>query len=184
MKTSMLSTALVAALMTAAAPAWADRTCSGNIGAETISENLVVAVNSSCRLNGTRINGNLELKTGAKLTAKKIVLSGNLESDDGFGSVDLDNSQVSGNVDLDDGGAVTLTSNRISGNIDLDDNRAAGLIRSNQVAGNIEVENYRADSRIERNQINGNLKCDGNRPAPTGGNNQANGNKEQQCQSL
>ena len=66
-----------------------DVDCMGRIGAETIDGNVLVA--TSCSLEGTTVDGNVELFAGGSLNARNADIDGNVEGDNAF-EVDIRNS--------------------------------------------------------------------------------------------
>ena len=69
----MLSGAALAVLLASSLPARAEeRACSGSLGAVTV-DNLRVPQNATCRLDRTRVKGNITVQQGATLIAARVV---------------------------------------------------------------------------------------------------------------
>lgn len=66
-----LTLVLIAAAALTVAPAFAEeRRCRGSLGAVTV-DNLCVPQGATCRLNGTRVKGTLQVERGATLKAAR-----------------------------------------------------------------------------------------------------------------
>ncbi|MGE0801523.1 MAG: hypothetical protein AB7G13_12845 [Lautropia sp.] len=166
-------------------------------------ENLSVPDGATCVLDrGTRIDGNLELGTGAELFARGIIVGGNVQGQQ-TGAVLLETSTVGGSVQLDRGGAATIVASTVEGSVQWKEraamlyvvgtrigadlqlfaNRGGATLADNQVGGNIQADENRGSLAIDRNLADGNLQCKQNAPAPTGAGNRA-ASKEDQCAAL
>lgn len=141
-----------------------DRVCDGTIGADAIDVDVVIRKGRSCRLQGTRVDGNVKVGSGARLLASGVSVEGNVQAEN-VGSVAVTaNSEIGGNLQAKQGDAVQVQATRVDGDIQLFDNR-----------GKLHVRN---------NTVGGNLQCKSNRLAPTGGGNRVEGDKEDQCARL
>ncbi|WP_049566823.1 hypothetical protein [Nonomuraea sp. SBT364] len=167
-----------------AGPALADeRTCRGTIGAVSV-DGVYVPKGATCKLSGTRVEGDVKVAGNATLVAKKVKIDGNVQAE-GARSVSVTSrSVVDGDIQVKDGGATTVTSSRVNGNIQLEDNRRRQRVEGTRVDGDIQVKDNRGGVRIYRNKVDGNLQCEDNGPRPTGGRNAVAGDKEGQCRRL
>ena len=76
----------------------ADVKLKGSVGPRTIDDNVVIARNTTCTLNGTRIKGNIRVLAGAKLIANGADITDNVQAFDSF-IVDLrQSSRINGDV--------------------------------------------------------------------------------------
>lgn len=163
--TTLLGTALALGGTIAVAPAASadERTCRGSIGAVTL-DNVRVAAGTACTLTGTILKGTLKVERGATLTANRVRVNGNVQSE-GHRLVRVLDSRVGGSIQLKQGGALDL--------------------RRNIVTADIQVfTNTTGTKTIYTNRVNGNLQCKENVPAPVGSGNIVQGNKEDQCRRL
>jgi hypothetical protein len=160
-----------------------DGVCTGTIGAVTLDE-LTVPSGASCSLNGTTINGNIDVEGGATLVANSISASGNLRGRSVSRVEVLSGSYIGGNLRVDFGGSARVASTTINGNLTLESNGGGLEISGNQVGGNVEINMNTGGVSIINNYIGGNLKCQSNSPPPTGGSNTVEGNLEGQCAGL
>lgn len=168
-----------------AAPASADVTCTGTIGAQTIDDNVVVPSGASCTLDGTTVEGNVLIGPGASLTARDATVDGNIQDDDNdAGHVAVSNSRVVGNVQLEQGASAAVTGNAIDGDLQLEANRGALRADANDIGGNLQANQNTGGLTINGNTIDGNLQCQANDPAPTGSGNTVRGDAEDQCANL
>jgi hypothetical protein len=160
-----------------------DEICTGALGAVTLNK-LTVPAGASCTLNGTRVEGNIDVEAGATLVANSIFTSGNLRGRSASRVEVLSASYVGGNLWIEFGGSARITASSIIGNLIFGSNTSSIEAVSNQVGGNFEAEKNTGGVVIINNTINGNLKCKDNSPPPTGGGNNVGGNAEDQCAGL
>lgn len=184
----ILAMALASVLaMTMATPAALaeERVCRGTIGAATV-DNLKVPSGATCKLNGTRVQGTVQVESGARLYAEGIRVIGNVQSQ-GFKVISLTSgSRVGGSVQLENGrsgGLGKIASTRITGDLQLFSNSARMAARGNTILANLQAVSNTGGLVIQNNNISENLQCKQNNPPPTGGGNTA-GDKEGQCARL
>lgn len=168
MKRFLSSAAAAGLLLTATAvvapSASADeRTCRGTLRAVTVDD-VKVPRGATCRMYGTRVKGNIKVYSGAKFTAARINVDGDIQSQ-GHQLVKVEDSRVDGNIQLEQGRGLTLNRNIVDGDIQVFSNRSG----------------YK---NIYSNRVDGNLQCKSNSPAPKGARNIVKGNKEDQCRRL
>jgi hypothetical protein len=164
-------------------PPPSDGVCSGAFGAVTV-ESLTVPSGASCTLNGTRIEGNIDIESGASLVANSIFATGNLRGRNSSRVEVLSGSFIGGNLRVEYGGSARVVASSINGNLVFDSNGSSVEASGNQVGGNLEAEKNTGGVGITNNNISGNLKCKDNSPPPTGGGNAVGGNAEDQCANL
>lgn len=184
----MLKQALAAFALVAVFPLYADDIeCTGTIGARVIDGNIIVPVNRSCKLAGTYVKGNVELKDGSQLLVKnEAYVEGSVQTD-GADRVRIRDSEINGNVQLtgvDYSQESLVLRSRIGGTVDWNDNSAPFLIRYSEVDSDIKVNQNHAQARIFDNFVGGNLQCQANRPRPKGARNVVDGSKEDQCENF
>jgi hypothetical protein len=157
--------------------------CLSTIGAVGIDGNVLVA--APCRLEGTRVGGNVLLYTGGSLVATDARIDGNIQAENAD-FIDVLNVRVDGDIQLDDmvGDRSRIDRSRIDGNIQLKDNRSRLEVLGNEVGGDVQLFDNAGGAAIVGNVIGGNLQCKDNRPAPAGGGNRVEGNREDQCAAL
>jgi hypothetical protein len=168
-----------------AAPAAAEeRVCRGTIGAVTL-DNILVPQGARCFLNGTRAKGTVKVSRSAQLSARGVIVIGNVQAE-GAANVNVhDGSRIGGSIQVKQGTSATVANSHVNGDILYDTNRGVLRIQYNRVGGNVQAfQNVSRGLNITRNVIDGNLQCKANRPAPTGGGNVVGGNKEDQCARL
>jgi hypothetical protein len=161
-----------------------DVSCPPNLGAVTIDGDVLVA--APCRLDGTQVKGNVKLYAGGSLVARNGVrIEGSIQAERSD-FVDVADSFVNGNIQLDDlvGDRSVLARNSVGGSIQLKGNRSRLDVQSNRVNADVQAFSNTGGVEITDNTIDGNLQCKDNNPAPTGGNNRVQGNKEDQCRNL
>jgi hypothetical protein len=142
-----------------------ERTCRGTIGARSLDVDIRVPSGATCRLIGTRVDGNVKVYRGATLVAR--------------------GARVGGNVQAENAESVVVTGSRVGGSIQLKQGRVGPInLARNNVDSDIQLFSNRGKSVVLRNVVGGNLQCKSNRPRPTGGANRVEGNKEDQCARL
>lgn len=165
-------------------PAMAEEfVCRGSFGARTF-DNVRVPQNSICNLTGTRVKGTIKVENNATLTARKVVVIGNVQAENARQVNVLERSRVGGSVQVKQGGGVNVYDSFVDSDIQYDTNRAWVRALRNDVGGNVQVVSNSGGVEIRRNVIDGNLQCKQNYPAPIGGNNVVGGSKEDQCRRL
>ena len=153
--------------LAAAAPAATndERACRGTIGARSLDVDIRVPSGATCRLKGTRVDGNVKVYRNATLVATGV--------------------RVDGNVQAENAKSVVVTGSRVGGSIQLKQGRIGPInLTRNTVDSDIQLFSNRGTSVVVRNVVGGNLQCKSNRPRPTGGANRVKGNKEDQCSRL
>ena len=160
-----------------------ERVCRGTIGAVTV-DNLLVPQSARCTLNSTRVKGTIKVSRGAVLSARNVIVIGNVQGEGAAIVNVLGGSRIGGSVQIVQGGAATVADSRINGDILYDTQRRLVRALRNIVGGNVQAFQNSGGVQILRNRIGGNLQCKANRPAPTGGFNIVGGNKEDQCRRL
>lgn len=185
---SMPAVVLVAMAVVAfglAAPAAAEVTCTGTIGAQAIDDDVVVPDGANCTLDGTSVDGNVLVGQGATLTARAVTVVGNIQDDNNnAGHVAVVDSRVNGNIQLFQGTSATVTGTRIGGDLQAESNRGALRVEANTIGGNLQANQNTGGVAINDNTIDGNLQCQANNPAPTGSGNVVHGSAEDQCAQL
>jgi hypothetical protein len=158
-------------------------TCNGlTLGAIRL-DTVVVPDGATCALVGTRLNGNLEVGAGARVTADGIAVNGGVIAD---GATELrigGVSRVGGSVQVQRGGGATIVGAGILGNLQIDAMQGPVAAAGNLIGGNLQAMANQGGVTLTANRIDGNLQCKGNQPAPTGRGNTAT-LKEDQCQRL
>ncbi|HSQ71598.1 MAG TPA: hypothetical protein VLM87_04185 [Rubrivivax sp.] len=183
MKSSFAITVLGSALLLAAAPAAAEeRICTGRIGAIYL-DNIFVPDGRSCVLDGTRAKGNIVVGSGATLSARSIVINGNLQAEEAESVSVYGRSSFGGSVQLVKGISASIEGARIEGDILFDENLGPLAANGNVLGGNLQAFKNMGGVVLTNNRMKGNLQCKENIPAPTGGGNQA-ASKEDQCRRL
>jgi len=158
--------------------------CPPNLGAVTIDGDVLIA--AACRLDGTYVKGNVKLYAGGSLVARNNVrIEGSIQAERS-NFVDVADSSVNGNIQLDDlvGDRSIIARSRVGGSIQLKGNRSRLEVQANQVNADVQAFSNTGGVVITDNTIDGNLQCKDNNPIPAGGNNRVQGNKEDQCADL
>lgn len=168
-----------------AAPAGAETTCTGTMGATTIDDDVVVPTGASCSLDGTTVTGNVLVQPGATLSARGASIDGNVQDDNGDAAhVSLVDTSVGGNVQLESGTSASVRDGHVDGDVQLESNTGQLTTSGTTIGGNLQANQNSGGVTITGNTIDGNLQCQSNDPAPTGGDNVVQGDAEGQCSDL
>jgi hypothetical protein len=155
---------------------------------------------AACTLTGTYVNGNIEVRAGATLSASDADVVGNIDADGARAVYIAAGSWVGGNVQVDDtdaltisasrvrgqvqavnGGRVKVVDSRIGGDLDVVQNDGAVEIRRTYIGDDVQAIANTGGVAIFANRIDGNLQCRDNRPRPTGDDNVVGGQADGQC---
>jgi hypothetical protein len=175
--------AAASAGMLAAPVALAEETqCNGRIGAVALN-NVFVPDGASCVLDRTRLNGNLVVGRGARLSASSVSINGSLQAE-GAASVNVGGySSIGGSVQIVQGGSAAIERARIKGDLQFESNNGPISASRNTVGGNLQAFQNLGGAQFVGNTMNGNMQCKENIPAPTGSGNRS-PSKEDQCARL
>ncbi len=149
MRGKVISSAMLGAAAAFMLPSSAladDRICRGTLGAITV-DNLKVPAGATCKLNRTRVEGNVIVNRKATLRADRI--------------------RVDGNVQAEGAALVRVVDSTVGGSIQLEQGRGGAALR-NRVEGDIQLFSNRGAFTVTANQVDGNLQCKSNKPRPTG----------------
>jgi hypothetical protein len=155
-------------------------TCANvTIGAVAL-DSVLVPARAACRLEGTRLVGNIGVGTDATLDGTGIDANGNVQAEGAAHVALAGGSRIGGSVQLVRGGSARIDGLRIGADLQIDAMRGAVHATGNQVGGNLQAIGNRGGLAIENNTMVGNLQCSGNQPAPTVAGNRA-ASIEDQC---
>ncbi len=156
--------------------------CDGPIGAKPV-DHVRVPEGATCRLDGTRVDGNISVGHGATLVARGVTVDGDVEAE-GARSVEVSHgSHIGGNVQGQRGGSVLVTSSRIDGDLAWEELSGRLIAQGNAVGGNLEADRNSGPVTIAGNKVDGDLTCEENHSV-RGGRNTVRGNRESQCHRL
>ena len=157
--------------------------CQGEYGKVELDANIVIA--APCTLNGTTVDGNIRIFAGGSLVAIGAVIDGSIKADTAD-FIDLQNTEVDGNVDLKDmvGDISYIRDSTIDGHVELKKNRSRLRLLRNYIDKNLQADENSGGVVISDNVIDGNLQCKKNSPKPEGSNNMVSGKMKDQCSGL
>lgn len=168
----------------AAAPALAEeRLCTASLGAVTV-DNVRVPQNAVCRLNRTRVQGNVVVERGATLVASRVAVIGNVQADGARNVRVVGRSRIGGSIQLARGLEADVLNSIVDGSIQLTSYTEELEVSFNTVGGDVQAFSNRGVVEISDNVIDGNLQCRLNNPAPIGDDNIVQGNREGQCRQM
>lgn len=152
---------------------------SGNVTCRNVAigavalDSIFVPADSACRLEGTRLVGNVTVAPGATLDARDLQANGSLQAD-GAAHVALTGaSALGGSVQVKQGGHVRVEGARITGDLQVDAMRGPAELLASSVGGNVQVVGNRGGVTVGGLVVDGNLLCKENLPAPLAFDNRA-----------
>jgi hypothetical protein len=153
-----------AVLLGSTAFAHADVVLKGNVGPKTIDDNVVIARNTTCVLNGTTVKGNITVRAGATLYTKGAVVTGNVQAYNSF-LLDLKRfTRVNGDVQGKGTRSVLVRGGtKVGGNVQLVEHSApasvdALLVDNADVDGAVQAEKGTGRLRVLATVIGGGLQ--------------------------
>lgn len=181
--TAFRALAAIACLASAPAALADDRECDGTIGDERVDANVIVR--EACTLDGTIVNGNVRIESGARARIfGGARIDGNVQSQ-GASVVIVQDARIDGDVQLEDvADEIRVEASEITGTVQLKANDGNARIGGNEIDGDVQAFGNRGALRIAVNSIGGNLQCKENRYVPEGRSNRVAGSREDQCRQL
>jgi hypothetical protein len=182
-----VTAALAVGASIAAAPAAhaGDYECRGTLGAVTVVGSVIVPDDATCTMDGTYVQGNITVKSRATLIATGIEITGTVQGESPT-EVDVRGAQIGNGFSLSKGGelgSLNLESSSVTGDVQLADNRGSAALSNNTVGGSIQANKNTGGLTTTGNRITNGLQCQDNTPAPVGGGNLA-AQKQGQCERL
>ena len=160
-----------------------ERSCRGTIGSQTV-DNLKVPSDARCVLDGTKVEGTINVGRNAILIARDVRVIGNVQGENAQKVVVRGGSRIGGSIQIVQGKSALVRNSKVNADILFDEQNREVRALGNTVGGNIQAFQNTGGVVIKGNEVDGNLQCKQNHPAPTGGNNRVEGSKEDQCSSL
>jgi len=176
---SSLSLAISAIALVSVGAQADDFYCAETLGMDYEYENIIVPYGAHCKLEGTKVKGNVMVKHGGALWTYEAMIDGNIEA---YGPeyMKINASYVDGNIDItkttdvpEAGFPNEICESKVGGNIELYENYApydVGCEDGNHVYGNIKIEkNYIAKDfgtpyaiNVAYNKVKGNIQFNDN----------------------
>ncbi|MCG8350418.1 MAG: hypothetical protein MI924_21850 [Chloroflexales bacterium] len=157
--------------------------CETSLGAVAV-KGLVVPDGASCTLDGTMVEQDIFVGSGANLVANAVKVGGDIQ---GKGAKDVQimpDSVVGGDIQLKEGGSATMDHVKVRGDVQLELNSRMLNVSATVVGGSLQVFKNTGGVTLNGNQVIEDIQCKENTPDPTGGENSAGNKKEDQCAQL
>jgi cytoskeletal protein CcmA (bactofilin family) len=135
--------------------------CNGRIGAVTV-EKVVVPSGATCTLEGTRVQGNVTVRTEAILVAVGVRVDGNIQAEDARRVEVVAQSYVDGNIQVKRRAFALVEESTIDGDLQVEERGASLEAWGNVIGGDLQVKEAEG-ALIEDNQVEGNLQLEENR---------------------
>jgi hypothetical protein len=172
-------------------PALAATECTGSpISGVTIQGNLTVPNGGYCVLVGSTVTGNVTVSANARILTSGATIQGNLRGDGVAGVVLTGDTVVKGKVTVSGAsGSVDIEGSQVNGNVTITGNATTGAlaVKSSTIGGNLTVSGNSSHNIwpvVINNTIGGNLSCDGNLPSVYVSGNVVSGTTTGQCAAL
>ena len=145
----------------------------------TLGDDFEIPADTSCTMDGTRVQGSIKLKKRSSLFASNVTVDGNIQAQ-AASALEIVSSRVGGSIQFEKGGSVSVSSSAVEGSIQLVANRGELFVGNNAIDADLQAFENSGDPAItfSSNEIGGNLQCKENLPAPGGGGNIVDGNRE------
>lgn len=164
-------------------PSLDEGACWGSLGAIEVDD-LFVPSGAICSLQGTSVDGTINVEENASLIASQVVVSGDIKAENASLVVVKTGSTIAGNIELKESGSGEIANVSVYGNILLELNSGEFDVTGNWLSGNLQVFKNTGPLNLTDNIIEGNLQCKENSPPPSESNNIVYGNREDQCFNL
>ena len=154
--------------------------CTGTLADVTVSR-VRVPAGASCRLFGTKVAGDVAVGPGASLSARRVVVQGDLTGRAAGQVLLTGGSRVSGNVELTQGSFAAVRRNEVGADLRWTMQAGPLVVRRALVGGNVALDQNRGVLVSERTRIGGDLTGRETRPMPTRRANAVGGRRGGQC---
>ena len=151
---------------------------------DIVVDDLIVPQNTTCTLNGTRVEGNITVEEDASLIAYGVSVSGNIQANKASQIEIHPDSYVGGNIQIAESHSLLVASTNIGGNLEADYNTGELIFSGNAIEGNLQIFNNMGGVSIQNNIIQGNIECEENDPQPNYSGNMVYGDRSGQCQNI
>jgi hypothetical protein len=148
----------IAVLAGAVSAQAAERRCTGVIGPETVSGDLVVPRGEVCDLAGTRVLGTTYVRNRAELYAEAADLRGNVEAERQAFVELSDDSTLAGNLKLVESLGASTEGGTVAGNIESTGTEFLDMVMTT-INGNVKIEGGRTTAFAEAVQVGGSLEA-------------------------
>jgi hypothetical protein len=184
MRKTMVGLVAAAVFVGLAPVAHAEETvCRGRIGPRTV-DNVKVPQGAACTLDGTRVQGTVNVNRNAVLHAIDVRVIGNVQGENASNVIVRATSYVGGSVQVVQGNRGRVVNSRVIGNILYDEQNGRVAVKGSRIGHDVQAFQNTGGVVIRNNVIDGNLQCKANNPRPTGGGNRVGGEKQDQCERL
>jgi hypothetical protein len=162
-----------------------DVTCDSIIGPVNTAS-VIVPDGETCTLEGTQVQGDVTVKSGATLISNGAGVENNIQGEGAKNITLQPGTDVEGNVQLQrgqQGGKIIIEQAEIDGELQLQDNLSSISVSNSNIGGNLQVKNNDGGVELLSNNIGNDLQCQDNDPSPTGFGNVA-AQKQGQCEGI
>lgn len=158
--------------------------CDGTLGAITVEE-VNVPDGATCVLQGTRVEGNVFVRTGSSLQTAGVHIDGNVQAEDAArvhtragtfvggdiqvkrGGVRVEDTTIDGNLQVEEGAASLEAAHAtIGGDLQLK-KAGSGVIRASRIGGNVQLEENGGSLSASDNEVGADFQVVQNRGGVT-----------------
>lgn len=144
-------------------PARSAEHCDGRIGAGTVDQ-VVVPSGARCLLDGTRVEGNVLVKTDGRLETRDARIDGNIQAEDAHTVTTRQGTVVEGDIQVKRRAVTTVEGTVVGGNLQVEEGGASLTLTGGRIRGDLQFAKAAA-ATITGVEIDGNLQLTGNRDA-------------------
>lgn len=139
-----------------AAPAQADRSCSGSIKNTTINDNVHVPRGASCIMYSVRVKGDIKVASGGTIRFSTGRIDGNVQGESSPHTLSVYKSTVDGDIQGKNARYVKVQGSTIDGNVQTERTRDGQHVVTSVVDG--DVQSKYTNTRVDKNRIGGNVQ--------------------------
>lgn len=134
--------------------------CNGTIGAISVQE-VNVPNGAICMLNGTRVRGDVKVRSGASLLTSAARVDGNIQAEDALTVSTRNATFVIGDVQVKGRATARIENTTINGNLQIEELGSSLVSIGNRIGGDLQVRKART-SNISFTHVDGNIQLEEN----------------------
>lgn len=139
-----------------AAPAQADRSCSGTVKLTTINDTVQVPRNATCIMYGVTVKGDIKVAFGGTIRFSTGRIDGNVQGESSPHTLSVFKSTVDGDILGKNARYVKVQASTIDGNVQTERTRDGQHVVTSRVDG--DVQSKYTNTRVDKNTIGGNVQ--------------------------
>ncbi len=134
--------------------------CNGNLAAITV-EQVTVPSGATCTLSGTRVLGDVKVRSGASLLTSAARIDGSIQADDALTVATRNATYVDGDIQVKRRATARIENSTINGNLQVEESGASLVSTGNRIGGDLQVKKART-ANITSTRVEGNIQLEDN----------------------